>query len=243
MSSGVQVSEILIGTPKEGMHFSSSHFLSIISILFLACSLIGYSNWKLLSHVNLLVPPHTVQTLSSPLNHLLHFLVPSNLLTPRLLSKLIYTMPSMKSRPKIPLWIPYILLVTSGLKRGNASSKRRKNERKRRLAMPARHRREAKPPPPLPTPANPRTPAFTPLSPLQRTTPVAPLQWLLELPPRRLSLRRASASDSSLLQLLHLNQLHPSRVPQVRLCTVFHSSSTTPAFLQLHSLLDPPCLH
>lgn len=46
MSSDVQASEIRIGTPKEGMRFSSPHFLSIIQILFLACSLTGYSNWK-----------------------------------------------------------------------------------------------------------------------------------------------------------------------------------------------------
>src|SRR6266702_10091 len=246
MSSGVRASEILIGTPREGMQFSSPRFLSITSLLFLACSLTGYSNWKRLWHVNLPVPPHTVQILSPPLNHLLHFLVPSNPLMPRLPSRLIYTKPSMKSGPKIPLWIPYILLVTLGLRRGNASSKRLKNERKRRPAMPARHRGEAKPPPPLPTPAKPRTLAFPPLSPLQRTTPAAPLQQQPSpLPPRRLLLRRASASESSLLQQLHLNQLHPCHVPQVRVSTVFHTSSITPAFLQQHinSLLGPPCLH
>ena len=176
MSSDVQASEILIGALRKGMRFSHYHSLPSLLILFLVGSSTEYLNWKPPSHANLPAPARTptVQALSRPPKHLPHFLAPSNPLMPTMRSTSIYAMLWMRSGRKIPLWIPSILLVTLGPKPESASWKSRKNEKRKRLVMPARLRGEAKPPLLPTTHPKPRTLASHLRFPPQQTLVVPP---------------------------------------------------------------------
>jgi hypothetical protein len=125
MSSDARASEIPVGILKRGMRFLFLPFvITFASFLFLVCSLTEFSNWKPPWHASLPAHPLTVQPFTHILKRLPHFLAPSNLLMPRLHSKLIYTKLWTKSGVKIHRWILYILLVILGPRHESVNWKR-----------------------------------------------------------------------------------------------------------------------
>ena len=122
-SSDARASEMPVGILTRGMRFMFIRY-HFTSILFLVCSLTEYSNWKPPSHASHQAHPHRVQTLTLPFKHLLRFPAPSNLITPKMHSTLIYKKPWRKSKAMIPHLIPCILLVISDPKHESANWKR-----------------------------------------------------------------------------------------------------------------------